>query len=375
MVTRELENIILPDIKPQKVVLLFGARRVGKTVLMEKLIERFGKNVVLLNGEDATTVDLLSTRTLSNYTQLFQGVDLLAIDEAQSIPEIGKILKLIVDNIKGVSVIVSGSSSFDLYHQTGEPLVGRSHQYRLFPFSLKELNKTENRVETIQRLEERLIYGMYPELSSIPDFGKKQHYLLEIVNSYLLKDILMIDGIRNSAKMHNLLRLVAYQIGSEVSYDELGKQLGLSRNTVEKYLDLLAKIFVVYQLPAYSTNKRKEISKSSKWYFTDNGIRNAIIGDFRVLSMREDTGPLWESFLISERIKRRNNAREHASFYFWRSYDGQEIDLVEEYNGEIASFEFKWGDKKASIPPRFRTHYPNASYTVIKRSSFLDFLE
>ncbi len=375
MVTRELENIILPDIKPQKVVLLFGARRVGKTVLMEKLIERFGRNVVLLNGEDATTVDLLSTRTLSNYTQLFQGVDLLAIDEAQSIPEIGKILKLIVDNIKGVSVIVSGSSSFDLYHQTGEPLVGRSHQYRLYPFSLKELSKTENRVETIQRLEERLIYGMYPELSSILDFGKKQHYLLEIVNSYLLKDILMIDGIRNSAKMHNLLRLVAYQTGSEVSYDELGKQLGLSRNTVEKYLDLLAKTFVVYQLSAYSTNKRKEISKSSKWYFTDNGIRNAIIGDFRVLSMREDTGPLWESFLISERIKRRNNAREHASFYFWRSYDGQEIDLVEEYNGEIAAFEFKWGDKKASIPPRFRTHYPNASYTVINRSNFLDFVE
>ena len=375
MVTRELENIILPDIKPQKVVLLFGARRVGKTVLMEKLIERFGRNVVLLNGEDATTVDLLSTRTLSNYTQLFQGVDLLAIDEAQSIPEIGKILKLIVDNIKGVSVIVSGSSSFDLYHQTGEPLVGRSHQYRLYPFSLKELSKTENRVETIQRLEDRLIYGMYPELSSILDFGKKQHYLLEIVNSYLLKDILMIDGIRNSAKMHNLLRLVAYQTGSEVSYDELGKQLGLSRNTVEKYLDLLAKTFVVYQLSAYSTNKRKEISKSSKWYFTDNGIRNAIIGDFRVLSMREDTGPLWESFLISERIKRRNNAREHASFYFWRSYDGQEIDLVEEYNGEIAAFEFKWGDKKASIPPRFRTHYPNASYTVINRSNFLDFVE
>ncbi len=375
MVTRELENIILPDIKPQKVVLLFGARRVGKTVLMEKLIERFGKNVVLLNGEDTTTVDLLSTRTVSNYTQLFQGVDLLAIDEAQSIPEIGKILKLIVDNIKGVSVIVSGSSSFDLFYQTGEPLVGRSHQYKLYPFSLKELSNIENRVETIQRLEERLIYGMYPELSSIPDFGKKQHYLLEIVNSYLLKDILMIDGIRNSAKMHNLLRLVAYQIGSEVSYDELGKQLGLSRNTVEKYLDLLAKTFVVYQLPAYSTNKRKEISKSSKWYFTDNGIRNAIIGDFRVLSMREDTGPLWESFLISERIKRRNNAREHASFYFWRSYDGQEIDLVEEYNGEIAAFEFKWGDKKASIPPRFRTHYPNASYTVINRSNFLDFLE
>ncbi|MDO5664955.1 MAG: ATP-binding protein [Bacteroidia bacterium] len=374
MIKRELEDIVFADIKPQKAVLLFGARRVGKTILMESIIQRFGDKVAFLNGEDLSTVEMLSVRTVANYNQLFQGISLLAIDEAQAIPDIGKTLKLIVDNIKGLSVLVSGSSSFDLHNQTGEPLVGRSYQYKLFPFSLKELSQTENRVEILQRLEERLVYGMYPELLSIPEFNKKQQYLLEIVNSYLLKDVLMIDGIKNSGKMRDLLRLVAYQIGNEVSYDELGKQLGLSRNTVEKYLDLLAKTFVIYKLSAYSTNKRKEISKPNKWYFTDNGIRNAIISDFRVLPLRQDTGALWESFLISERIKKRNNANEHASYYFWRSYSGQEIDLIEEHNGTLAAYEFKWGDKKVKTPSVFNKIYPETSYNVVNKMNFWEFV-
>lgn len=375
MIKRELEDLIFADIKPQKAILLFGARRVGKTILMENLIRRFGEKVVFLNGEDLSTVEMLSARTVANYDQLFQGIELLAIDEAQTIPDIGKILKLIVDSMKGLSLLVSGSSSFDLYNQTGEPLVGRSFQYKLYPFSLKELSQTENRIEATQRLEERLVYGMYPELFSIPDFSKKQQYLLEIVNSYLLKDILMIDGIKNSGKMRDLLRLIAYQTGSEVSYDELGKQLGLSRNTVEKYLDLLAKTFVIYKLPAYSTNKRKEISKPSKWYFTDNGIRNALIGDFRVIPLRQDTGALWESFLIGERIKKRNNANEYASYYFWRSYSGQEIDLIEEHNGTLAAYEFKWGDKKAKTPSVFKDIYPATAYQIVNKTNYLEFVE
>ena len=245
MLKRELESKIFSDIKPQRVVLLLGARRVGKTVLIEKLIERFGEGVVYLNGEDFTTLEMLSTRTISSYTQLFQGVKLLAIDEAQNIPEIGNILKLIVDHVKDISVLVCGSSSFDLYNMAGEPLVGRSSHYKLFPFSLKELSREESGMEAMQRLEERLIYGMYPELIHIPEFDKKKQYLFEIVNSYLLKDILMIDGIKNSSKMRDLLRLIAFQMGNEVSYDELGRQLGISRNTVEKYLDLLSKIYVI----------------------------------------------------------------------------------------------------------------------------------
>lgn len=375
MLERELEDQIFSDIKPQKVVLLLGARRVGKTVLLEKLIKQFGDGVVYLNGEDFTTLEMLSTRTVSSYTQLFQGVKLLAIDEAQNIPQIGSILKLIVDHIKGIAVIVSGSSSFDLYNMAGEPLVGRSSHYKLFPFSLNELSQEESGVEAIQRLEERLVYGMYPELIHISEFDKKRQYLLEIVNSYLLKDILMIDGVKNSSKMRDLLRLVAFQMGSEVSYDELGKQLGLSRNTVEKYLDLLSKLYVIYKLPAYSQNRRKEISKSSKWYFTDNGIRNAIINDFRVLSMREDIGLLWESFLISERIKKRNNASEFASFYFWRSYSKQEIDLIEEYNGSISAFEFKWKEKKVRTPSQFKENYPKANFNIVSKTNFWNFIK
>jgi len=375
MIQRAIEKKLLSDVKPQKVVLLLGARRVGKTVLMEKLTREYGDGVVFLNGEDFTTLEMLSARTISSYTQLFQGVKLLAIDEAQNIPDIGNILKLIVDHIQGLSVIVSGSSSFDLYNMAGEPLVGRSNHYMLYPFSLKELSQEESGVETMQLLEERLIYGMYPELVHIPDFDKKKQYLLEIVNSYLLKDILMIDGIKNSSKMRDLLRLIAFQMGSEVSYDELARQLGLSRNTIEKYLDLLSKIYVIYKLPAFSQNKRKEITKSSKWYFTDNGIRNAVINDFRVMSMREDVGLLWESFLIGERMKKRNNANEFASFYFWRSYTMQEIDLIEEFNGKISAFEFKWNNKKVKAPSRFLENYPHADFNVINKTNFWDFVK
>lgn len=375
MIQRALEKKLLSDIKPQKVVLLLGARRVGKTVLMEKLIREYGDGVVFLNGEDYATVEMLSARTISSYKQLFQGVKLLAIDEAQNIPHIGNILKLIIDHIEGLSVIVSGSSSFDLYNMAGEPLVGRSNHYMLYPFSLKELSKEESGVETMQLLEERLVYGMYPELIHISDFDKKKQYLLEVVNSYLLKDILMIDGIKNSSKMRDLLRLVAFQMGSEVSYDELARQLGLSRNTVEKYLDLLSKIYVIHKLPAFSQNKRKEVTKSSKWYFTDNGIRNAVINDFRVVSMREDVGLLWESFLIGERMKKRNNANEFASFYFWRSYSMQEIDLIEEFNGIISAFEFKWNNKKVKAPSRFVENYPHTDFNVINKINFWDFIK
>jgi len=375
MIQRALEKKLLSDIKPQKVVLLLGARRVGKTVLMEKLIREYGDGVVFLNGEDYATVEMLSARTISSYKQLFQGVKLLAIDEAQNIPHIGNILKLIIDHIEGLSVIVSGSSSFDLYNMAGEPLVGRSNHYMLYPFSLKELSKEESGVETMQLLEERLVYGMYPELIHISDFDKKKQYLLEVVNSYLLKDILMIDGIKNSSKMRDLLRLVAFQMGSEVSYDELARQLGLSRNTVEKYLDLLSKIYVIHKLPAFSQNKRKEVTKSSKWYFTDNGIRNAVINDFRVVSMREDVGLLWESFLIGERMKKRNNANEFASFYFWRSYSMQEIDLIEEFNGTISAFEFKWNNKKVKTPSRFVENYPHTDFNVINKINFWDFIK
>ena len=233
----------------------------------------------------------------------------------------------------------------------------------------------ENSFETRQNLEDRLIFGSYPEVINISDYNQKKDYLRDIVNGYLLKDILAIDGLKNSKKMSELLRLIAYQMGNEVSYDELAKQLGLSRNTVEKYLDLLSKVFVIYRLGAYSGNLRKEISKAAKWFFYDVGIRNAIIGNFNAIAQRNDIGQLWENYLISERIKQNSYLSEGKSFFFWRTYDGQEIDLLEQSGDSIKAYELKWGDKLPKSPRAFSENYPNASFSVINRNNYLDFIE
>lgn len=373
-IKRTLQDKISERIEPNKAILLFGARRVGKTVLMRELIKTFSGKSMLLNGEDYDTIALLNERSVANYRHLLEGIDLLAIDEAQNIPDIGSKLKLIVDEIEGVRVIASGSSSFDLLNKAGEPLVGRSTQFRLNPFSQNEISQMENALETRQNLESRLIYGSYPEVVMLNSFERKTDYLRDIVGAYLLKDILAIDGLKNSGKMRELLRLIAFQMGSEVSYEELGRQLGMSKNTVEKYLDLLSKVFVVYRLGAYSRNLRKEVVKAGKWYFYDNGIRNAIIGNFTPLAIRQDVGALWENYLISERIKAADNESQAKEFYFWRTYDNQEIDLIEESYKGLSAFEFKWGDKKTSAPVAFATAYPEASYEVINKEGYLKFI-
>ena len=374
MIERRLTNVISSLLTNQKVLLVYGARRVGKTVLIRQVSEKYAGKALFLNGEDASTEVMFRERTVAHYRQLLSGVDLLIIDEAQNIPEIGKILKLIVDDVENIQVIASGSSSFDLRNQTGEPLVGRSYTFHLSPLSAEEWLTQIPAAQLYMDLEERLVYGNYPELLSIKSFEQKQMYLSELAQSYLLKDILTLDGIKNSSKMYNLLRLVAFQIGSEVSYDELGKHLSLSRNTVEKYLDLLAKTFVIYRLPAYSRNPRKEVSKAGKWYFYDNGIRNAVIGDFRPLAIRQDVGALWESYMISERMKLNDNRHDTSMYYFWRTYNGQEIDLIEERNGELKAFEFKWGDKKPKCPSSFKDNYPDVPFTSVNKSNFIDFV-
>ncbi len=246
-VNRILQEKITARIAPNKAVLIFGARRVGKTVMMRKIVDNYSGRTMMLNGEDYDTLALLENRSIANYRHLLDGIDLLAIDEAQNIPQIGSILKLIVDEIPGISVLASGSSSFDLLNKTGEPLVGRSTQFLLTPFSQREIAQTETALETRQNLEARLIYGSYPEVVMMENYERKTDYLRDIVGAYLLKDILAIDGLKNSSKMRDLLRLIAFQLGSEVSYEELGKQLGMSKTTVEKYLDLLEKVFVIYR--------------------------------------------------------------------------------------------------------------------------------
>lgn len=375
-VARIIEKEIISRMRPGKVMLVYGARRVGKTVLLRDIVKKHSKRPLILNGESAETYELLRNRSIANYRSLFQNVDVLAIDEAQHVPDIGMILKLIVDEVEGIKVIASGSSSFDLQNKAGEPLVGRSSQFMLTPLSIEEVSKNEPGITTVAKTEERIIYGLYPELVGIEDIREKKEYLEGIVDSYLLRDILMLDGLKHSAKLHDLLRMLAWQVGSEVSLDELSRSLGLSRNTVERYMDLLQKVFVIYKIGGYSRNLRKEVSKSAKWYFQDTGIRNAVLRDYRPLSMRpaSEVGALWENFIISERMKRNLNHKLGNRLYFWRTYDHQEIDLIEDSSDGISAFEIKAGKATPKAPKAFANAYPEAPFQVINRANFLPFV-
>ena len=373
-IIRNLQSKISKSLKPNNVVMIFGARRVGKTVLMSQIAEKFDGKRLVMNGEDYDTLALLENRSISNYHNLLEGIELLIIDEAQHIPEIGTKLKLMVDEIKGIRIMVSGSSSFDLFNKSGEPLVGRSTPFHLTPFSQAEISQTENRLQTLQNLETRLIYGSYPDVVLMNSNEERKEYLKNIVNSYLLKDILMVDGLKNASKMSELLQLIALQIGNEVSYEQLGKQLGMSKNTVEKYLDLLSKTFVIFRLGAFSRNPRKEITKAGKWYFYDVGIRNALIGAFNSLPIRQDVGKLWENYLISERFKKNLNENSDKNLYFWRTYSKQEIDLIETEGDKILAFEIKWGSKKVKVPPAFAESYPKAKFRIINKGNYLEFV-
>jgi uncharacterized protein len=371
-ILKQFETKVLPN----KVLLLLGARRVGKTELIKKYLEKIPKEDYLqLNGEDIEDADLLKVRSVSNYKRLLANTKLLVIDEAQNIPEIGLILKLIVDSIDGIKVIATGSSVFDLSNKLGEPLVGRKNTIYLFPLAQMEFSKHENHKETTQKLQERLLFGSYPELEQYPDWKDKINYIKEIINAYLLKDILIFEGIKQADKIVDLLKLIAFQVGQEVSLQELARQLGISKNTVESYLDLLSKVFVIYKVTGFSRNLRKEITKSNRWYFYDNGIRNGIINNFTLLENRTDVGALWENYLASERIKYQNYTQKSISNYFWRTYDQQELDWLEEQNGNLNGFEFKWNERrKSKIPTAFAKAYPEATFEVINKQNYLDFI-
>jgi predicted AAA+ superfamily ATPase len=373
-IPRKVKEIIQKRIGQNKVLLLFGTRRVGKTHLIKSLEKDLTIPYLHLNAEDADVLYILENRSVANYERLLDGQKLVIIDEAQVIPDIGKILKLMIDSFDDLTIIATGSSAFDLSNQTGEPLTGRSYTYYLHPIAQKELSGLENILQTQQHLEDRLIFGSYPEIFQLETPTEKAEYLKNLVNAYLLKDILHFENIQNSTKIYDLLRLIAYQVGSEVSLDELGKQLGISKNTVERYLDLLAKVQIIFKLGGYSTNLRKEITKSSKWYFFDNGIRNAIINDFRLLPLRQDIGLLWENYCIYERIKLNNCNQESAEYFFWRTYDQQEIDLIEKKQQSINAFEFKYEDGKSKVPAFFAKNYPNAGFTIINKENYLEFI-
>jgi len=372
---RDLSDIILKKLKPNKVVIVFGARRVGKTLLVKEILAKVNEPVLILNGEDINVHDKLAIRSVENYKQILGTYKLLYINEAQKIPEIGEKLKLMIDEIDGLKIIISGSSSFDIHKDAGEPLTGRKYTFNLYTFSENEYNQIENSISKIDRLSERLVFGNYPELLHLPDRDDKIDYLNEMISSYLLKDILVYEHIKNSQKIFNLLRLVAFQIGGEVSLQALGKQLGISKNTVEKYLDLLNKVFILHKVEGFSRNLRKEITKNSRWYFLDNGIRNAVIANFNPVHARNDIGALWENYMISERLKYQSCKRISSNNYFWRTYEQQEIDWVEERDGSLFGYEFKWKEDKFKIPSQWKSAYPGASFELINVNNFNEWLK
>jgi len=374
-INRHILKPIFNDFKAGKVLLLTGARRTGKTELLKELSQIIQSEILHLNGEDSISQDLFEPISKSNYDLVFGRYTHIFIDEAQKIPEIGKKLKFLVDNLPQLKVIATGSSSFDLSRKFGEPLTGRKKTYHLYPISIQEFVQHENIQETQGKLPERLVYGSYPELLKLQSKGEKEDYLYELADDYLFKDILEFEGIKKSDKIKDLLRLIAFQVGNEISLNELSRQLQIHKDTVARYLDLLAKVFIIFKLEGFIRNLRKEITKMSRYYFYDNGIRNLLIRNFNSLELRQDQGQLWENFVISERVKFQSYQRLHTSNYFWRTYDQQEIDWIEENNGELYAYEMKWNpNKTVKIPSGWKNAYPQAKFDIIHPKNYLNWL-
>jgi len=368
---QNLENYL----EKGKVLLIYGSRQVGKTTLLTEFLEKTNLKYKLASGDDIRTQEILSSQDFSKILQYVSGYELLAIDEAQRIPNIGLGLKIIVDQKPDISVIATGSSSFELAGQTGEPLTGRKKTLTLFPLSQIELSNIYNDFELIEKLPEYLIFGGYPAVLTKENKEDKIIILNEIVNSYLLKDILELEKVKGSKTLLDLLRLLAFQVGSEVSLSELGRQLAIDSKTVARYLDLLEKSFVLFNLRGYAKNLRKEVTKKSKYYFYDNGIRNAIISNFNDLNLRDDVGRLFENFLVCERLKNQSYNKIFANNYFWRTWDKQEVDWIEEREGKLFGFEFKWTESKSRSLKSFMDNYGNTETKTVNRENYLEFIK
>ncbi len=359
-------------VKPGKVIIIYGPRRTGKTTLLEQfLIDQ--SNYLLLNGDDIFTHQYLSSQSAQKIKDLVGTKELIVIDEAQNIPNIGINLKILVDTLPSVKVVITGSAMIDLASGIGEPLTGRKQTLLLYPLSQMELQENESPTDSQANLEKRLLYGSYPEVILLHSDEERREYLHELVDSVLLKDILQFEGVRKSRKIIDLLQLIALQLGKEVSCSELGSQIGLNKATVEKYLDLLEKIFVIKRIGGFSKNLRKEITKNAKYYFIDTGLRNALINNFNALALRKDRGDIWENYLIAERLKKQSYHSMHTNNYFWRTYDQQEIDWIEEREGELLAFEFKW-KKTTYAPPQLWESTYHSTCTIISRENYLSFI-
>jgi uncharacterized protein len=373
MILRKIEAQLEQRLFKGKVITLLGARQTGKTTLLKKLLETYQDDAIWLNADEYDIKERFENPTSTALKSLIGNKKLVIIDEAQQISQIGLALKLLVDSYPEIQVIATGSSAFELQNQTNEPLTGRKYEFNLFPFSYQELVDYNGELVEKRLLNHRLVFGSYPEV--INNFGNEIEVLKLLSDSFLYRDLLMLEGVKKPEKLVKLLQALAYQIGSEVSYNELGNMIGLDSKTVESYIQLLEKSFVVFRLHSFSRNLRNELKLSKKIYFYDNGIRNALISSFKLLEGRQDIGALWENYLVSERKKRNQYNRFYGNSYFWRTKNKQEVDYLEEIDGELTAFEFKWKEKSNHrITTTFLNAYPDSDTAIIHQNNYDEFL-
>ncbi len=369
-IPRTIEPLIENHLFKGKIILISGARQVGKTTLVKKLARKAADTYLYLNCDESDIKQRLDSATTSTQLKMVIGnYKLVLIDEAQRIKDIGLKLKLLVDTFPGQQIIATGSSSLDLANKTQEALTGRNYEFLLYPLSLPELRQELGELEIARQLETFLIYGLYPDVYRQPTLPEKMETIKTLTQNYLYKDIVTISEQKKSETLTKLLQALALQIGNEVSYNELANLVGVSKQLIAKYIELLEKVYIIFKLPPFSRNLRKELSKNRKIYFYDTGIRNAIINQFNSLSLRDDAGRLWENFVIAQRMKKDLSIGTTINRYFWRTYDQQEIDLIEEQKGVLHAFEIKWTSDKVKIPISWKNAYPQALWQVINREN------
>jgi predicted AAA+ superfamily ATPase len=375
-VKRHIQQSIENSLFKNKVIIIYGARRTGKTTVVKEIQNKFNDISVYLNCDEPDIRQSLTEKTSTELKSLIGNNKLVIIDEAQRVKNIGLTLKLITDNYKEIQVIATGSSSFELSNEIVEPLTGRKYEYHLYPFSISELQNIYSPLEIDRLLENRIIFGFYPEIVlNEPD---AQRNLKEIAKSYLYKDVLQYQNIRNPEILEKLLQALALQIGNEVSYNELSNIVGIDKKTVQNYISILEKAYIIFRLNPFSSNLRNELKSLRKIYFYDTGIRNAIINNFNPANLRNDMGFLWENFMISERLKNNSNNSSDVNFYFWRAHQKGEIDYIEEAAGEISAYEFKWkniGVKAGKIPKGFADNYKYLDFKTVSRNNYLEFVK
>ena len=373
MIRRQLEDSIVSLLESPKAIIIMGARQVGKSTLLNDVLGK-RNDVMWMNGDDPDVQFLFAQMTSTRIRALLSGSRMLVIDEAQRIPDIGLRLKLITDQVKDVQVIATGSSSFELANKVNEPLTGRKREFRLFPLTFSEMVHHTNLLDELRLLPHRMVYGYYPEVVSNP--GDERIILKELSDSYLYRDILSLDGIGKPDKLVRLLQAIAFQIGHQVRYSEIGALVGLDPKTVERYVDILEKSYIIFRLGSFSRNLRNELKSSRKIYFWDLGIRNAVIGNLSQVENRTDAGELWENLVIAERQKMLSYQGSFAHSWFWRTQQQKEIDYLEEEDGVLKAFEFKWNDRKANAkcPSSFSSAYPSVAYQVITPNNVEEFL-